>query len=127
MQQLHAPSSPPPTKSGKSSYPHQFFNKEELPCLPTPSLSRESSTEGYYEYPVFANGHNYDYDSKKPRDPPGHLRAVTNQNKRLKAVLAHEGELDPQGMLNPNFGKMHEANKLAAQQQSSSSGKQKKK
>lgn len=94
---------PAPQDKGKSGYPHHFLNEDDqFPelIIPNPanlekSPSNASSTTSHYEYPVFADGHTYDYDTKKKHMPPdaqGHLRAITSQKKKLKAVIAHDGE-----------------------------------
>ncbi|KAL1847247.1 hypothetical protein Daus18300_014011 [Diaporthe australafricana] len=89
---------PQPSDTGKSGYPHHFENIGNIPQL-LKSTSRVSSTTSLYGYPVFADGHNYDYQSRRPKEPPGHIRSITNQNKRPKGVVAHPGE---EG--NPNGG-----------------------
>lgn len=53
--------------------------------------SLASSTSSLYEHPVSADGVPYNYNSKKPRDPPGHIRALTNGSGRFKGVVAHAG------------------------------------
>lgn len=76
------------------------------------AASQASSTTGHIEYPVFADGRIYNYDVKRPKDDPGHIRATTNQNKRLKGVIAHLGVSQ-----NPNVGGMHWCEKEAPCQQ----------
>lgn len=50
---------------------------------------------------MFPDGRDYNYQSK-PKDEVGHIRGITNQNKRFKGVIAHNGlEGDP------NQGPMH--------------------
>lgn len=94
---------PNPRNTGKSGYPHQFYNEPgdtQIAQL-VRSNSDASSTTSLYEYPVFSDSHTYDYQ-KKPREKPGHIRGITNQNKRFKGVVAHNGEDG-----NPNKGDMH--------------------
>lgn len=102
--------SPAPRETGKSGYPHKFHNHEgQIPelLIPSPSPSNASSTTSHYEYPVFADGHTYDYNTKKKHreeGAQGHLRAITNQKGKLKGVIAHEGN-SPQKK--PHVGPMH--------------------
>ncbi|KAK2602945.1 hypothetical protein N8I77_009439 [Diaporthe amygdali] len=94
--------SPGPRDTGKSGYPHKFTNKYgAIPQL-VRSQSNSSSTTSLFEYPIFADGRTYNYQSKKPKDDPGHIRGITNQNKRFKGVIAHDGEDG-----NPKRGSMH--------------------
>lgn len=108
---------PPPRETGKSGYPHKFQNKNnQFPQLVTRSQrevrrdhegqdgdaedadqnSQASSTTSHFEYVVSADGKKFNYDLKKSKQTissgPGHLRAITNQNKRFKGVIAHDGQ-----------------------------------
>lgn len=101
---------PNPRDTGKSGYPHKFGNKlgpTQIAEL-VRSDSAASSTTSLYEYPVFADVHTYDYQSKRPKEDPGHIWGITNQNKRLKGVVAHDGK-DGRA----NGGGMHWAEKEA--------------
>lgn len=85
---------PSPRDTGKSGYPHKFYNEPgntQIAQL-VRTESSASSTTSLYEYPVFSDGRTYNYQSKKPKDDPGHIRGITNQNKRFKGVVAHNGE-----------------------------------
>ncbi|KAJ5350668.1 Guanine-specific ribonuclease N1/T1 [Penicillium brevicompactum] len=83
---------PAPNDTRKSGYPHRFKNirqgekKERL--FDTGS---NSSTTSYREYPVMSDGSNYDFD-ERPKPNPGPFRAITNQNKTFKGVIAHDGK-----------------------------------
>ncbi|KAI7776065.1 hypothetical protein LA080_005839 [Diaporthe eres] len=103
---------PSPRDTGKSGYPHKFYN--EPGETQSPQLVRTdsaaSSTTSLHEYPVFSDSHTYKYQ-KKPRGNPGHIRGITNQNKRFKSVVAHNGE-DGE----PNRGDMHWVEKEARKQ-----------
>lgn len=50
-----------------------------------------------------ASGKDYDYEGRKPPDDPGPYRAITNQKKRYKGTIAHDGD----GKGNPNTGGFH--------------------
>lgn len=104
---------PNPRDTGKSGYPHKFHNKPGETQIPqlvrTDSVA--SSTTSLYEYPVFSDGHAYEYQSRRPKDDPGHIRGITNQNKRFKGVVAHDG-MDGR----PNGGGMHWVEKEARKQ-----------
>lgn len=94
---------PNPRETGKSGYPHKFLNefgKGQIPQLVSQSAS--SSTTSLYEIPGRADDTDYKFDSKKPKDDPGNLRIITNQNGTFKGIVAHDGEDG-----NPNRGFMH--------------------
>ncbi|BCR90236.1 major allergen and cytotoxin AspF1 [Aspergillus chevalieri] len=104
-----------PLSDGKtgSSYPHWFTNgydkkgdgslKEGLKnplvkfgngeCDKPPSHSSNGSGKGDHyllEFPVFPDGHEYKYNSKKPKEDPGPARAIyTYPNKVFCGIVAH--------------------------------------
>ncbi|KAG6356087.1 hypothetical protein INS49_015472 [Diaporthe citri] len=94
---------PSPRDTGKSGYPHKFYNEpgETQISQLVRTDSAPSSTTSLYEYPVFSDNQTCNYQ-KKPRENPGHIRGITNQNKRFKGVVAHHGEDGK-----PNRGDMH--------------------
>lgn len=87
---------PEPLDKGKSGYPHQYHNRDELFRTRT-----NSSTKEYYEYPVQQSGSGYNFNSK-PKDDPGPYRGITNQNKTYKGTICHDGDEK-----NPNTGFFH--------------------
>lgn len=100
---------PSPRDTGRSGYPHKFYNEPgetQIQQL-VRTDSTASSTTSLYEYPVFSDSHTYDYQ-KKPKENPGHIRGITNQNKRFKGIVAHNGEDGK-----PNRGDMHWVEKEA--------------
>ncbi|KAK9847833.1 Guanine-specific ribonuclease N1/T1 [Penicillium brevicompactum] len=83
---------PGPNDATKSGYPHRFKNirqgEKNERLFDTGS---NSSTTSYREYPVMSDGSNYDFD-ERPKPNPGPFRAITNQNKTFKGVIAHDGK-----------------------------------
>ena len=71
------------------------------------SESASSSTTSLHDYPAFLDDRDYHYERKKPKDNSGHIRAIANQNKRFKGVVAHNGKDS-----NPNRGPMHWVDKV---------------
>lgn len=95
---------PAPQETGKSGYPHEYFNQDEdKDKQPLFRTRTNSSTKTYHEYPVMASGKTYAFE-KKPRANPGPFRAIVNQNKTFKGVIAHDGE-----GTKPNAGRFHRA------------------
>jgi hypothetical protein len=110
---------PNPRETGKSGYPHLYKDKGGLfkrsdtnnsnnnsnssSRRTSSAASVASSTTSLYEYPVQRDGNGYNFNSK-PKENPGPFRTVTNQNKRLKGVMCHDGDLKT---MNPNKGFFH--------------------
>ncbi|KAJ8069135.1 hypothetical protein OCU04_002809 [Sclerotinia nivalis] len=83
---------PEPFEKTKSSYPHEYKDFEKL--IPRRAGSESTS---YHEYPV-TQQQPYNFNTK-PKQDPGHMRAVLNQNKQYRGTISHNGEGD-----NPNGG-----------------------
>ncbi|KAF8906979.1 Ribonuclease/ribotoxin [Gymnopilus junonius] len=81
----------PLTNGGtKSGYPHQFTNAKKIQW-PNPKCNNLASGVILLEFPVFADGHLYNADSK-PKDDPGAARGIfTSPNKDYCGVVAHKG------------------------------------
>ncbi|XTI85075.1 Ribonuclease/ribotoxin, partial [Cenococcum geophilum] len=106
---------PNPRETGKSGYPHRYKDKGGLfkrsdtknsnsgSRSTSSATSVASSTTSLYEYPVQRDGNGYNFNSK-PKGSPGPFRTVTNQNKRLKGVMCHNGDLQT---MNTNKGFFH--------------------
>lgn len=96
-----------------SSYPHWFtngydkrgdgslksglkgplitFGNGECDKAPNHSSHGSGHKDHYLlEFPVFEDGHEYKYDSKKPKEDPGPARAIyTYPNKDFCGIVAH--------------------------------------
>ncbi|OCL05609.1 hypothetical protein AOQ84DRAFT_413204 [Glonium stellatum] len=95
---------PKAANKAKSGYPHEYYGPKETPRERTTSTaSSVDSTTNLYEYPVQQSGTGYNFDSK-PKDDPGPFRAIANQNKKYKGTICHDGDKDTR---NPNAGSFH--------------------
>lgn len=83
-----------PFAKGKSGYPHQFYNSQNLPLGRSCDASAKAGE--LFEFPVFSDGHLYKWDVKRT-DPdgeadPGPARVLyTTVSKDFCGVIAHNG------------------------------------
>nr|AAB66601.1 a-sarcin precursor [Talaromyces resedanus] len=103
-----------PLSDGKtgSSYPHWFtngydgegkilkgrtpikFGKSDCDGPPKHSKDGNGKSDHYLlEFPTFPDGHDYKFDSKKPKEDPGPARVIyTYPNKVFCGIIAHTKE-----------------------------------
>ena len=80
----------------KSGYPHQFKNENAPIVWPNAKCNNLAAGIILLEFPVFADGHLYNWNSK-PKDDPGPVRAIyTSPGKDYCGVIGHEtGNMGP--------------------------------
>ncbi|KAI7226587.1 hypothetical protein KC330_g8759 [Hortaea werneckii] len=79
-----------PLGRGRSGYPHEFTNKQNLPL--GRNCDAAAKNGGLFEFPVFSDGHLYDWTSARPKDNPGPARVLfTTPSKDFCGVIAHDG------------------------------------
>ncbi|RYP17197.1 hypothetical protein DL765_004653 [Monosporascus sp. GIB2] len=75
-----------PTETGRSGYPHEFRNFQGFTWVDYRCHDRGP----ILELPIFADGHQYNTDSR-PKDRPGEVRLIyTEYGKIFCGVIAHE-------------------------------------